>query len=52
MADFESVSKDENLDLITLAQSGDKDALEKLITQNMGLVKNIARRFKIGRAHV
>ena len=45
MADFESVSKDENLDLITLAQSGDKDALEKLITQNMGLVKNIARRF-------
>lgn len=39
MADFESVSKDENLDLITLAQSGDKDALEKLITQKHGTCK-------------
>ena len=39
---------DENLSLISLAQSGDCRAMEKLVAQNMGLVKNIARRF-IGR---
>ena len=48
MAEVKPVRKDENLDLIDLAQSGDTVALEKLITQNMGLVKNIARRF-VGR---
>ncbi len=48
MAEVKPVRKDENLDLIDLAQSGDTAALEKLITQNMGLVKNIARRF-VGR---
>ena len=37
-----------NLTLIKEAQAGDRKAMEKLITQNMGLVKTIARRF-IGR---
>ena len=45
MTDFDTTAQDGNLDLISLAQSGDRDALEQLITQNMGLVKNIARRF-------
>ena len=48
MTDFDTAAQDGNLDLISLAQSGDRDALEQLITQNMGLVKNIARRF-VGR---
>ena len=48
MTDFDTTAQDGNLDLISLAQSGDRDALEQLITQNMGLVKNIARRF-VGR---
>ena len=39
---------DDNMALIALAQSGDEAALERLISQNMGLVKNIAKRF-IGR---
>ncbi len=38
----------DNLILIQKAQSGDKAAMEQLISQNMGLVKNIAVRF-IGR---
>lgn len=41
-------TQDENLELIKSAQAGDEGSMEKLITQNMGLVKNIARRF-IGR---
>ena len=39
MTDFDTAAQDGNLDLISLAQSGDRDALEQLITQNMGLVK-------------
>ena len=39
---------DDNMALIALAQSGDEAALERLISQNMGLLKNIAKRF-IGR---
>ena len=39
---------DDNAMLISLAQSGDEAALERLISQNMGLVKNIAKRF-VGR---
>lgn len=38
----------DNLDLIKEAQAGDRKAMDQLIEQNMGLVKNIARRF-IGR---
>lgn len=38
----------ENLTLIKDAQAGDRAAMDKLIAQNMGLVKNVARRF-IGR---
>ena len=38
----------ENLELIRNAQTGDRSAMEKLISQNMGLVKNVAKRF-IGR---
>lgn len=38
----------DNLTLIFQAQNGDKTAMERLISQNMGLVKNIAKRF-IGR---
>lgn len=38
----------DNLDLIKDAQAGDRKAMDQLIEQNMGLVKNIARRF-IGR---
>ncbi|MGN1095140.1 MAG: sigma-70 family RNA polymerase sigma factor [Eubacteriales bacterium] len=36
---------EKNLDLIRKARGGDKDALETLISDNIGLVKNIARRF-------
>lgn len=38
----------DNLELIRNAQSGDRNAMDKLISQNMGLVKNVAKRF-IGR---
>ncbi len=38
----------DNLNLIKEAQAGDRKAMDQLIEQNMGLVKNIARRF-IGR---
>jgi RNA polymerase sporulation-specific sigma factor len=38
----------DNLNLIKDAQAGDRKAMDQLIEQNMGLVKNIARRF-IGR---
>lgn len=48
MSEENTQSIQDNLSLITLAQSGDKAAMETLITQNLGLVKNIARRF-IGR---
>ena len=35
---------------IIKAQSGDKDALDELVKNNMGLVYNIARRF-VGRGY-
>ena len=38
----------DNLELIREAQAGDRSAMDKLISQNMGLVKNVAKRF-IGR---
>lgn len=38
----------DNLNLIKEAQAGNRKAMDRLIEQNMGLVKNIARRF-IGR---
>jgi RNA polymerase sporulation-specific sigma factor len=38
----------DNFDLIKAAQEGDRKAMDQLITQNMGLVKTVARRF-IGR---
>ncbi len=44
----ESIEKSDNLLLIQEAQNGNRDAMEKLISQNMGLVKTVARRF-IGR---
>ena len=45
---MEKTEGEDNLTLIAKAQSGDRGAMERLISQNMGLVKNIARRF-IGR---
>ena len=44
----ESIEKSDNLTLIQEAQNGNRDAMETLISQNMGLVKTVARRF-IGR---
>lgn len=44
----EPIEKSDNLLLIQAAQNGDRAAMEKLISQNMGLVKTVARRF-IGR---
>ena len=45
---MEKTEGEDNLTLIAKAQSGDRGAMERLISQSMGLVKNIARRF-IGR---
>ena len=45
---MEKTDSEDNLSLIAKAQSGDRAAMDQLISQNMGLVKNIARRF-IGR---
>ncbi len=36
---------EKNLELIRRAKNGDKNAMEELISENIGLVKNIARRF-------
>ena len=44
----ESIEKSDNLTLIQAAQEGDREAMEALISQNMGLVKTISRRF-VGR---
>ncbi len=44
----ETTQKPDNLDLIQRAQNGDRTAMDTLISQNMGLVKTLARRF-IGR---
>lgn len=41
----ENKKGEKNLELIKKAQNGDKLALESLISDNIGLVKNIARRF-------
>ncbi|MBR6681644.1 MAG: SigB/SigF/SigG family RNA polymerase sigma factor [Clostridia bacterium] len=38
--------KNDNANLIKLAQSGERDALDDIIQQNMGLVKKIVTRFK------
>jgi len=38
--------KNDNANLIKLAQSGERDALDDIIQQNMGLVKKIVMRFK------
>jgi RNA polymerase sporulation-specific sigma factor len=43
-------SKEDTYDLIERAQSGDESAREQLITQNTGLVKNIALKF-VGTGH-
>ena len=45
---MEKTDSEDNLSLIANAQSADRAAMDQLISQNMGLVKNIARRF-IGR---
>ena len=37
--------KQENYRLIKLAQSGDKDALEKIVSQNTGLIHSAVRKF-------
>ncbi len=42
---MEKTDSEDNLTLIAKAQNGDRAAMEQLISQNMGLVKNIARRF-------
>ena len=36
----------QNISLITLAQSGDKTAMEKLVVDNMGLVRTVAVKFR------
>ncbi len=41
----EKQKSEKNLELIRKAQNGDKKAMEVLISDNIGLVKNIARRF-------
>ena len=41
---MEKEKSTENLSLIKEAQEGDRKAMEKLITQNMGLVKNALRK--------
>ena len=45
---IENEKMGDNLDLIRAAQEGDRNAMDRLISQNMGLVKTVARRF-IGR---
>lgn len=40
------LSVEETLSLIAAAQNGDDDAKEKLVTENLPLVKSIVRRFK------
>lgn len=37
---------EDNIPLIKAAQSGDADALEKLVSSNMGLVRSLAARFR------
>lgn len=41
---------DKTLELLKLAKEGDQDAKEQLVTENLGLVWSVARRF-IGRGH-
>lgn len=40
------LSVEETLSLIECAQQGDNEAKEKLVTENLPLVKSIVRRFK------
>lgn len=42
---YVALSKEDTYDLIALAKEGDEAAREKLVSQNTGLVKNIALRF-------
>lgn len=39
------MTREENNELLVLAKNGDKESLEKLVSGNMGLCKNIASRF-------
>ena len=39
------MTREENLELVAKAQSGDPTALDTLVSQNMGLCKSIALRF-------
>lgn len=41
---------DKTLELLKLAKEGDQDAKERIVTENLGLVWSVARRF-IGRGH-
>lgn len=41
---------DKTLELIKLAKEGNQDAKEQLVTENLGLVWSVARRF-MGRGH-
>lgn len=40
------MTREENAELIQRAQNGEKEALDKLVSQNMGLCKSIAARFR------
>ncbi len=40
------MTREENEELLRLAKDGDREAMDRLITQNMGLCKSIAARFK------
>lgn len=40
------MEREQTLNLITLAQNGDKDASEQLIVQNSPLIKSVIRRYK------
>src|SRR5690554_6468863 len=43
--DYILLSHEETLELISMAQKGDKNAKEKLVKHNMGLVKSVLRGF-------
>ena len=45
MTDFDTTAQDGNLDLISLAQSGDRDALEQLIILGNGALRVSSREF-------
>lgn len=43
--DYALLSHEETLELISMAQKGDKDAKEKLVEHNIGLIKSVLRGF-------